>query len=81
MLTVLFLMVLLLQCLMVLLLQCLNLMVLLLQCLKETGTHHLRLLMVISQFCTLIFFPLWLLQDGIQIWKDESLVRHVVPVT
>lgn len=40
------------------------------QALKDTGMHHLRLLHKLGQMAALMFFPVWLLMDGVSVYKE-----------
>jgi len=44
------------------------------KCLKETGVHHLRLLVILGRVCALCFFPLWLWNDATRIAQDTGFL-------
>ncbi|XP_013387617.1 solute carrier family 35 member E1 isoform X3 [Lingula anatina] len=46
------------------------------KCLKDTGIHHLRLLLVLARLAMLFFFPVWVFYDIRRIMRDDSLVKH-----
>jgi solute carrier family 35 protein E1 len=47
------------------------------KCMRETRIHHLRLLLVISQFCCLFLFPVWMYTDVWQIITNLHKVQHL----
>ncbi|KAJ8316626.1 hypothetical protein KUTeg_005820 [Tegillarca granosa] len=46
------------------------------KCLKETGLHHLRLLVLLSRLATLCFLPMWFLFDFRKILHQERMVEE-----
>ncbi|XP_046544800.1 solute carrier family 35 member E1 homolog [Haliotis rubra] len=44
-------------------------------CLKDTGLHHMRLLVVITRISTVCFLPLWVLFDLRRILHDEQFLN------
>ncbi|KAJ8305323.1 hypothetical protein KUTeg_015868, partial [Tegillarca granosa] len=46
------------------------------ECLKETGLHHLRLLVLLSRLATLCFLPMWFLFDFRKILHQERMVEE-----
>ncbi|ESP05172.1 hypothetical protein LOTGIDRAFT_102951 [Lottia gigantea] len=45
------------------------------KCLKETGLHHLRLLVLCSRIAAMLFIPFWLLWDFRKIIHDEEFME------
>ena len=51
---------------------------LLFQALKDTGLHHMNLLLTLSRLSALCFVPFWLLFDVTRIVRDENVVSSSV---
>ncbi|CAH1775717.1 unnamed protein product [Owenia fusiformis] len=45
------------------------------KCLRETGIHHLRLLVILARLATLMALPVWLLYDVTRIWDDSPMLH------
>lgn len=45
------------------------------QALKDTGVHHMHLLLILSRLSTLCFLPFWLMFDVSRIVQDNNVVR------
>ncbi|XP_064606370.1 solute carrier family 35 member E1 homolog [Liolophura sinensis] len=45
------------------------------KCLRDTGIHHIRLLLILAKISTLCFIPLWLLVDLRKILRDEAVMN------
>lgn len=45
------------------------------QALKDTGVHHMHLLLILSRLSTLCFLPFWLMLDVSRIVQDNNVVR------
>ncbi|XP_052774429.1 solute carrier family 35 member E1 homolog [Mya arenaria] len=44
--------------------------------LKDTGLHHMNLLLTLSRLSTLCFLPFWLLFDVTRIVQDRNVIQH-----
>ena len=44
------------------------------QALKDTGLHHMNLLLMLSRLSALCFLPFWLLLDVTRMIHDENVV-------
>lgn len=44
--------------------------------LKDTGLHHMNLLLILSRYSTLCFLPFWLVFDVTRIVQDSSVLEH-----
>lgn len=44
------------------------------QALKDTGLHHMNLLLILSRLSALCFLPVWLLLDVTRMVYDENVV-------
>jgi len=60
--------------LLLLLLLLLRLLFLYLQVLKDTGVHHMHLLLTLSRLSTMCFLPFWLLFDVTRMINDQAVV-------
>ncbi|KAK7501159.1 hypothetical protein BaRGS_00007644 [Batillaria attramentaria] len=45
------------------------------KCLRETGHHHLQLLILISRIATACFFPFWIVGDLIRIYHNTEFLQ------
>ena len=48
-----------------------------LQALRDTGIHHLRMLHIISKMTFILFIPVWVYVDLINIMSDHKMVRLI----
>ena len=48
------------------------------QCMRDTHIHHLRLLLVLSQLCCVLLFPVWMYTD---VWEIITNLHKVGPHT
>lgn len=44
--------------------------------LKDTGLHHMNLLLILSRLSALCFLPFWLLLDVTRIIHDQNVINH-----
>ncbi|KAL4235503.1 hypothetical protein ACF0H5_003901 [Mactra antiquata] len=44
--------------------------------LKDTGVHHMNLLLILSRYSTVCFLPFWLILDVTRIVQDENVLEH-----
>ncbi|XP_053395807.1 solute carrier family 35 member E1 homolog [Mercenaria mercenaria] len=44
--------------------------------LKDTGLHHMNLLLILSRYSTVCFLPFWLMFDVTRIVQDRAVLEH-----